>query len=705
MNRREFMATSVAGAAMLQRKMIALETSGDLRVTIDASKIGEPVSPLVFGGYMEPATTRVWAEMLTDRKFFRAINDTSPPPQGFNAGRVQLHYWKAVGPTTAVEMDKAEPFVGDHTPRITLDKAEVRGIQQEGIRLGKGKSYVGRIHLAGEAGADVVVRLVWGPSTGESKTFNISPLTVAYREVPLTFTSPVDTQNARLEIVGTGNGSFHIGAVSLMPSDNMQGFHSGMVKLFKDVGYAMAKWPGGNFVSQYDWRDGLGDRDRRPPRGRESNDVGVHEFIAFCKLLGAEPYLAIDSGYGDDYSAAQEVEYVNGSVTSPMGRLRAANGHAEPFKVRLWCIGNEMYGFWQAGHMSANQYAEKHVRIVKAMKKIDPAIMVTSAGATPAELSMMTQENKQFIPNFWWPPFPNDLPYKFESINDYDYWMLKHGADYIDHISEHTYAYPELSFDQQKQLFVDLHDPLQTQARRMTNRMGQAFEAWEIYKEKLPDLRSKKIKFIFDEWGTRFPNANGTGMTRRTGMVMPMSYALFMHEMFRHSGMIAASTPTSSFNLIVTDEKGDGVGHTAAGLMIKLMRSHFAGALPLHLSGSSPQPMVSGTTWVDTGTKPTGSPTYPLDVLAAFSGDRKKFILSVVNPTIESHEFAPQIIGVKLSATGKLSLLAAPSVDSDNEPGKDPLVKIVDTTVHALTNKVLVPPISVSVYEFEIVTG
>lgn len=74
--------------------------------------------------------------------------------------------------------------------------------------------------------------------------------------------------------------------------------------------------------------------------------------------------------------------------------------------------------------MSANQYAEKHVRIVKAMKKVDPTIKVTSAGATPAELSMMTQENKQFIPNFWWPSFTNDLPYKFESNNDYDYWML-----------------------------------------------------------------------------------------------------------------------------------------------------------------------------------------------------------------------------------------------------------------------------------------
>jgi alpha-N-arabinofuranosidase len=702
MNRREFVAASVASAALLQQKMMALAPSGDLRVTVDATRIGEPVNPLIFGGYMEPATTRVWAEMLTDRKFARSVTDATPPPPGFNTGRNATQSWRPVGPAGTVEMDKSNPFVGEHSPRITLDNTEAHGIQQGGLRLGKGKSYEGRIYLAGDPGAKIVVRLVWGAGATDSKSIPVSTVSHQYRKVPLNFTSPVDTQDARLEIVGTGSGSFHIGTVSLMPSDNVQGFRPGMVNLFKDAGYAMAKWPGGNFVSQYDWRDGLGDRDKRPPRARESNDVGLHEFFAFCKLLGAEPYLAIDSGYGDDYSAAQEVEYVNGPATSPMGRLRAANGHPEPFKVNLWCIGNEMYGFWQAGHMSANQYAEKHGRIVKAMKKVDPTIKVTSAGATPSELSMMTQENKQFIPNFWWPAFPNDLPYKFESIHDYDYWLLKNSADYIDHISEHTYCYPELSFDQKKQLFVDLHDPLETKARRMTNRMGQAFESWDYYVSKMPDLKSKNMKFIFDEWGTRFPNANGTGMTRRTGMVMPMSYAIFLHEMFRHSGMIAASTPTSSFNLIVLDGAGDGVGHTAAGLVIKLMRAHFAGALPVQLDGNLPQPMVSGTTWVDIGTKPTGSPTYPLDVLAAFSGDRKKFILSVVNPTVEKQEFATQISGVKLRGPGKLSQLAAPSVDADNEPGKEPVVKIVESSQTDLPARVQVPPISVSVYEFDV---
>jgi alpha-N-arabinofuranosidase len=175
--------------------------------------------------------------------------------------------------------------------------------------------------------------------------------------------------------------------------------------------------------------------------------------------------------------------------------------------------------------------------------------------------------------------------------------------------------------------------------------------------------------------------------------------------MYRHSDMIEASTPTSSFGQIVVDNTGDAVGHTAAGLVIKVMSAHFAGARPVHLDGNSPQPMVSGTTWVDIGTTPTGSPTYPLDVAAAFSKDGKKFILSVANPTVDGQRFTAQINGVKLRGPGKLSQIAAPSVEADNEFGKEPLVKIVESSVTELPGTVQVPPISVSVYEFDVENG
>jgi hypothetical protein len=102
------------------------------------------------------------------------------------------------------------------------------------------------------------------------------------------------------------------------------------------------------------------------------------------------------------------------------------------------------------------------------------------------------------------------------------------------------------------------------------------------------------------------------------------------------------------------------------------------------------------------GSEPVGSPTYPIDVLAAFCGDRKTFILSVINATEEAQEFTPQISGVKLRGTCKLSQLVAPSANSDNEVGREPIVKIVESSVGALPDNVQLPAVSVSIYQYEI---
>ena len=714
MNRRDFLAASVAGAAVLQQGMAAFAAStGDLQVAIDASKTGEPVNPMIFGGYMEPATTQVWAEMLTDRKFANPITSAvAAAPTNSFFRRFAGEPFKPVGPEGTVEMDTVNPFVGKHSPRIKLDGSEPRGIQQSKLRVAGGKSYEGRIYLAGNPGAQIIVRLVWGTGTSDSQTIAIPSLSSEYRKFPLKFTPAADTDDARLEILGTGSGTFHVGTASLMPADNVQGFHAGMIRLYKEAGFKMFKWPGGNFVSAYDWRDGVGDRDKRPPRLQpmwsdrvESNDVGLHELVALCALVGAEPDLAIDSGFGSAREAAEQVEYCNGSVSTRMGKMRAENGHPAPFNIRLWTIGNEMYGPWQYGHMSLDQYWVKHNYIVEAMKKVDPTIKVTVSGASICEKSVGGAEKKNnFFPSMWEPPITETLPYEFGSIYDWDGWLLEKCADNIDNLSEHSYAYPDLAFSAEQQLFVDVQDPLQFRARRLANRIGGAFEAWDKYVEKMPWLKEKNIKFIFDEWGNRLRSASGNaggGFMQQSGMLMPLSYALCLHEMFRHSGLIAASCATGGLRLL-TDHTGEAVGFTAEGVVMKLLQTHFIKALPVAAEGDSPPQLVPGTAFVDRGTRPTGSSTYPLDVLAAFSSDRKKFLISVVNPTEESHSLEARISGVKLRDGGKLYQIAPPSANSTNEAGKEPAVKIVETVQDRMPDSMLVPPVSVSLYEFDV---
>jgi len=695
---------------MLPRGLNAwADQAAGIQVAIDASKVGEPVTPLIFGGYMEPATTRAWAEMLTDRKFANAITNAPAPPVNPFFRRFAGEPWKPLAAEDTVEMDTAQPFTGAQSPRIKLGGAAARGIQQGGLRVRAGRPYEGRIYLKGESGVKVDVRLVWGSGASDSENVPIVLQGGDYRKFPLKFTPKADSEDARIEIAGTGSGAFHIGAVSLMPADNLQGFNAGLVAHYKEAGFKMVKWPGGNFVSAYDWYDGLGDRDRRPPRPQpmwsdriEPNDVGIHEFVAFCRLLGAEPYLAINSGFGDARLAAEEVEYCNGSTATRLGKLRAENGHPEPFNIRLWCIGNEMYGPWQFGHMSLNQYWVKHNMIVEAMKKVDPGIKVTVSGASICEKSIGGAEKKNdFFPSEWEPPVTEHLPYEFGSLNDWDGWLLKNCADNIDNLSEHTYAYPNLAFDADKQRFVDVQDELQFRTRRMANRVGEAFEAWQKYVETMPSLKQKDIKFIFDEWGMRFRTADGKSHPPE-GMVSPLSYALFLNELFRHSDGVTASCPTGGLFTVLIDKYGDAAGYAPEGLVMKLMANHFAGALPVDVSGTSPQQPMAGTPMVDIGTRPTGSATYPLDVVAALASDRKSFLLSVVNPTTEQQEFSPRIAGLKLGGAGKLWQITAADVKATNLPGEKPAVEILEYPQSGLSDRVSIPAISINVYEFEI---
>jgi len=341
-NRRVFIAGSVAGAAMIQKEMTAFAAPvGSIWAAIDASKSGAPIDPMIFGGYMEPATTSVWAEMLTDRKFANPVTSKGEPASANSFFRRFMgDPFRPVGPEGTVEMDTVRPFVGKHSPRIKVGGSDPRGIAQSKLRVAKGRALEGRVVLAGDPGVKVVVRLVWGPGAGDAQSVAIPALSSEYKKFPLKFTPAADSTDARLEIVATGSGAFHVGAASLMPADNVQGFHAGMIRLFKEEGFKMMKWPGGNFVSAYDWRDGLGDRDKRPPRLQtmwsgmvESNDVGLHDFVALCRLVGAEPDLAIDSGFGSAREAAEQVEYCNAPVITRMGKMRADNGHPEPFSA------------------------------------------------------------------------------------------------------------------------------------------------------------------------------------------------------------------------------------------------------------------------------------------------------------------------------------------------------------------------------------
>ena len=212
-----------------------------ISVSVDAAKTAPPISPYIYGQFIEHIgdliNRSLWAEMLDDRKFYNDVNSKAPAAGGRRGGGGRggrpAAQWRPIGPDDAVVMDRKNPYVGVHTPLIQLAGSDARGIQQGGIALRKGKAYTGRVVLAGSPGSKVTLSLVWGDGPGGKQSVAIPAVGAAYAKFPLKFTAGADNNDARLEISGTGQGSFHIGAVSLMPADNIHGFRPDVIALLK----------------------------------------------------------------------------------------------------------------------------------------------------------------------------------------------------------------------------------------------------------------------------------------------------------------------------------------------------------------------------------------------------------------------------------------------------------------------------------------
>jgi len=186
-----------------------------------------------------------------------------------------------------------------------------------------------------------------------------------------------------------GRGTAWLDQAFLFPADHVRGFDPDVIRLWREARLPLLRFPGGNFVSGYHWEDGIGPVDARPTRPNpawavaEYNHVGTDEMMALCRAIGCEPLICVNAGNGSAQEAARWVEYCNGDADTEYGARRAANGHPHPYDVRLWEIGNELYGYWQIGHCTATQYARRYARFVRAMRTVDPRIEFIANGDTP----------------------------------------------------------------------------------------------------------------------------------------------------------------------------------------------------------------------------------------------------------------------------------------------------------------------------------
>jgi alpha-L-arabinofuranosidase len=617
----------------------------DAAVTIDATKAGEPISPYIYGQFIEHLGKciygGIWAEMLEDRKFYY------PAPAegeiwrttGEGARVLAASPWKPLGPKANIAMSKDKPFVGVHSVQIQLAGPGVPGgIHQDGLWLVKGKDYAGRVILAGDAEAGPVqVNLVWGNSPSQKASFRVEKLTNEFATYPFRLRSSGTTKEGRLEILSQGKGILRVGTVSLMPADNVRGFRKDTLELLKDLNSPIYRWPGGNFVSGYNWKDGIGDPDKRPPRknpawtGIEHNDVGIHEFMEFCALIKTEPYVTVNTGQGSVELAAEQVEYCNGSAETPMGKLRAANGRAEPWGIKFWAVGNEMYGNWQLGNMPLSEYVKKHNAVVAAMRKVDPTIKPVAVGA----------------------------------VGEWSRTMMAQCADAMSAVSEHFYCQSKGDIPAHVAQIVD-----------NIRRIGAAHRD---YRAKLESLKGKDIRIAMDEWnywygrhvfgeiGTRYFVKDGLGI------------AAGLHEYFRNSDIYLMANYAQTVNVIGCIKTSPA--HAAmetTGLALQLYRQRY-GVIPLEVANTNT----------------------PLDVAAAWSADRKTITVGVVNPTFDTIRLSLDLSGVKADAKARVWRIDGNGPFDYNDPEETPKVTIREGKV-AVDGPVEIKPLSIQVIEIKV---
>ena len=621
----------------------------EIRIAVDPAAAGPEIHPYLYGQFIEHLGRciygGIWAEMLKDRKFLLPEKD-SP--------------WKTVGsgPEFDRKADPAGEFAGVPCTALWLRSADGKphGIRQEGLGVLAGKAYSGSIWLAavGES-ATVTVGLSLGP--GDRTSITLEPESPAYQKFDFSFVAPGTTDDAALEILVSRPGYVWIGAVSLMPTDNVRGMRPDTLALIKELAPPITRWPGGNFVSGYRWKDGIGPRDRRPPRYEkawndiEPNDFGLDEFMDFCREVGTEPYICVNAGLGPAEEAAEEVEYANGPATSPWGSKRAANGRSEPYGVRVWGIGNEMFGDWQLGNVAVEQYRLRHDAFAAIMKGKDPSIRIIGVGAPGAWNNGMVAS-----------------------------------ASRMDWLSEHYYQergfrvpFTKADLDAYGRSFPGYTAVMAADLAKLVD----AFRDWQ----KKAGTAGAAVKLAIDEWGivrewNSAPDGPGIGAYEH---YYPLGDALAvargLHEILRSADVCTMANWAQTVNVIgLIKTSRTAASMDPAGLVLQLYRRWFGDVLV-------PVKSAAGA---------------PVDIVASKSKDGNALAIALVNPSVtETHRIRLDLPGSRRYAAVRVFRIQGPGIGAINIPGNPPAVTLKELPKSAWRGRLVLPPHSITLVRLE----
>jgi alpha-N-arabinofuranosidase len=636
------------------------QTADQASITIDAATIENRISPRLYGQFsefmFEDIKFGLHAELLRNRGFEEAANAIGLPrhwerdPDNRNDDAIRFAWDDSVAypPTRPQGQSQVE-----HSLRIDLpsEDGQRRGIHQGGMPVRTGIEYRGYVWLrtwdfAGRLSATLEQDRTEGALYASA---DISDIVAdgAWRQYRFTLRPAQADPLARLAILLRGRGRVWIDQVSLMPGDAVGEVRAEVFERVKALRPAFIRWPGGNVAQDYHWIWGVGPRDERLEwinlswsNEREPSDFGTHELLRFCRNLGAEPHLVVNvEGRGATAEhAANWVEYTNGDVTTKYGALRAKYGSSEPFAVKTWEIGNEIWGNWVRGHSDAETYARNYLRYREAMLAVDPSLRFIAVG-------------------------DNDMAWNRT--------VLARAGAQIDYLAIHHYY----GLSEAKNEYANLMArPLFYE--RFYRDVGRAIA------ELAP---GRDIRLIINEWNTSLP------VPRQHSMESAL-YGSRLMNVFERSGdlveMSAVSDLVNGWSGGIIQASRHDVFVTPTYLAIRLYNEH--------LGGERLAARVSSPTF-DSSLEGTQIPV--LDVVASRSTDGRQLFVKAVNTSRDrALTTMVTVAGASVGATGTLQTLAGDSPAAANSFRTPNAVTVRTTPVRSSRAfAVQLPPQSVSV--------
>jgi alpha-N-arabinofuranosidase len=392
------------------------------------------------------------------------------------------------------------------------------------------------------------------------------------------FMEPIHFSGRRLGLPDTAHFNTLYGNLydPFSPLANENGFRKDYIEAMKELKITNMRWPGGNFVMGYNWQDGIGPKDRRPVRinlawgGTDNNHVGTDEWIALNKAMGSENIICVNLGLAPIQDACYWVEYCNSKKGTYYSDLRAKNGHQEPYKIKIWDLGNEVDGEpWELGYKNADDYVKIAREAAKAMKAVDKTISLVASGSSYYESTGLWIEwNRKILAG---------LGDKIDYISIHRYW--ERSDDYYTYMGQSA---------------MDFEEKIKITAA-------------EIVAVKVMKGFKNPIFISFDEWGT---------FGRNFKSVLPIAQCL--NSFLRHADIIKMTNFTLMTSLLQTDqEKGS----------FKTPLFHTFKLFSNNCHGRSVDVFVKGNTFDTEAFK--GIPY--LDVTSAFNDDTGTLVINVIN--------------------------------------------------------------------------